>query len=64
MAPSYASISSVSAGLVAEQSSARKLVKYSELAINHILVLTYTVYIFYFILTHTNLLITIGINNI
>ena len=25
---------------------------------------TFTVYIFYFILTHTNLLITIGINNI
>ena len=36
MAPSYAAISSVSAGLVAEQSSARKLAKYSELAINHI----------------------------
>ena len=29
MAPSYAAISSVSAGLVAEQSSARKLAKYS-----------------------------------
>ena len=38
MAPSYAVISSVSAGLVAEQSSARKLSKYSELAINHIFV--------------------------
>ena len=38
MAPSYAAISSVSAGLVAEQSSARKLAKYSELAINHIFV--------------------------
>ena len=36
MAPSYAAISSVSAGLVAEQSSARKLAKYSELAINYI----------------------------
>ena len=35
MAPSYAAISSVSAGLVADQSSARKLAKYSELAINH-----------------------------
>ena len=38
MAPSYAAISSVSTGLVAEQSSARKLSKYSELAINHIFV--------------------------
>ena len=38
MAPSYAAISSVSAGLVAEQSSARKLAKYSELAISHIFV--------------------------
>ena len=38
MAPSYAAISSVSARLVAEQSSARKLAKYSELAINHIFV--------------------------
>ena len=38
MAPSHASISSVSAGLVAEQSSARKLAKYSELAISHIFV--------------------------
>ena len=38
MAPSYAAISSVSAGLVAEQSSARKLSKYSELAISHIFV--------------------------
>ena len=38
MAPSYAAISSVSAGLVAEQSSTRKLAKYSELAINHIFV--------------------------
>ena len=36
MAPPYAAILSVSAGLVAEQSSARKLTKYSELAINHI----------------------------
>ena len=36
--PSYAAISPVSAGLVAEQSSARKLAKYSELAINHIFV--------------------------
>ena len=36
MAPSCAAISSVSAGLVAEQSSARKLAKYSELAICHI----------------------------
>ena len=35
MAPSNAAISSVSAGLVAKQSSARKLAKYSELAINH-----------------------------
>ena len=35
MAPSYAAISSVSAGLVAEQLSARKLAKYSELAINN-----------------------------
>ena len=38
MAPSYAVISPVSAGLVAEQSSASKLAKYSELAINHIFV--------------------------
>ena len=38
MAPSYAAISLVSDGLVAEQSSARKLVKYSELAISHIFV--------------------------
>ena len=38
MAPSYAAISSVSAGLVTEQSSARKLAKYSELAINYIFV--------------------------
>ena len=38
MAPSYAAISSVSAGLVAKQSFARKLSKYSELAINHIFV--------------------------
>ena len=38
MASSYAAISSVSAGLIAEQSSARKLSKYSELAINHIFV--------------------------
>ena len=38
MVPSYAAISSVSAGLVAEQSSARKFAKYSELAINHIFV--------------------------
>ena len=38
MAPSYAAISSVSAGLVAEQSSARKLAKYSELAISYIFV--------------------------
>ena len=35
-APSYAAISSVSTGLVVEQSSARKLAKYSELAISHI----------------------------
>ena len=39
MAPSYAAISSVSAGLVAEQSSTRRLAKYSELAINHIFLL-------------------------
>ena len=38
MAPSYAAISSVSAGLVTKQSSARKLTKFSELAINHIFV--------------------------
>ena len=38
MAPSYAAISSASARLVAEESSARKLVKYSELAISHIFV--------------------------
>ena len=38
MAPSYAAISSVSARLVAEQSTARKLAKYSELAISHIFV--------------------------
>ena len=38
MASSYAAISSVSAGLVAEQSSAHKLAKYSELAISHIFV--------------------------
>ena len=38
MAPSYAAISSVSAGLVAEKSSARKLAKYSEVAISHIFV--------------------------
>ena len=36
-APSYATISSVSAGLVAKQSSTRKLAKYSELVISHIL---------------------------
>ena len=36
--PSYAAISSVSAGLVAEQSSARKLATYSELAISQIFV--------------------------
>ena len=35
---SYTAISSVSASLVAEQSSARKLAKYSELAINHIFI--------------------------
>ena len=35
MAPSYAAISLVSAGLIAEQSPARKLAKYSELTINH-----------------------------
>ena len=35
---SYAAISSVSAELVAEQSFARKLAKYSELAISHIFV--------------------------
>ena len=40
MAPSYAAITSVSAELVTEQSSARKLAKYSELAINHIFVPT------------------------
>ena len=38
VAPSYAAISSVIAGLVAEQSFARKLAKYSELAISHIFV--------------------------
>ena len=38
MAPSNAAISSVSAALVAKQSSARKLAKYSELAISHIFV--------------------------
>ena len=38
MVPSYAAISSVSATLVAEQSFARKLAKYSELAISHIFV--------------------------
>ena len=38
MAPFYAAILSVLAGLVAEQSPARKLAKYSELAINHIFV--------------------------
>ena len=38
MAPSYAAISSVSDGIVAELSSARKLAKYSELAFNHIFV--------------------------
>ena len=38
MAPSYAAISSVSAGLVVKQSSAHKLAKYSELAIIHIFV--------------------------
>ena len=37
-APSYAVISSVSAGLVAEQLSARKLAKYSALTISHIFV--------------------------
>ena len=37
-AQSYAAISSVSAELVAEQSFARKLAKYSELTINHIFV--------------------------
>ena len=36
--PSYAAISSVSAGSVAEQSSARKLAKYNELAISHIFI--------------------------
>ena len=36
MALSYAAILSVSAGLVAEQSTASKLAKYSELVINHI----------------------------
>ena len=35
MAPSYATISSISAGLVAERSFARKLARYSELAISH-----------------------------
>ena len=38
MAPFYATILSLSAGLVAEQSSARKVAKYSELAISHIFV--------------------------
>ena len=38
MAPSYAAISSVSAGLVATQSSACKVAKYSELAISDIFV--------------------------
>ena len=38
MAPSYATIPSVSARLVAEQSSARKLAKYSKLAISHALI--------------------------
>ena len=38
MAPSYAAMSSVYAELVAEQSSTRKLAKYSELAISHIFV--------------------------
>ena len=38
MALSYAAISSESAGLIAEQSSARKLEKYSELVISHIFV--------------------------
>ena len=38
MALSYAAISSISAGLVAEQSPARKLAKYNELAISHIFV--------------------------
>ena len=38
MAPSYLAISLVSTGLVAEQSSARKLAKYSELVISHIFV--------------------------
>ena len=36
MVSSYAIIASVSSGLVAEQSFARKLAKYSELAIRHI----------------------------
>ena len=38
MAPSYAAISSVSAGLVAEQSPTRKLMKFSELTIGHIFI--------------------------
>ena len=38
MTPSYAAILSVSAGLAADQSSARKLAKYCELAISHIFV--------------------------
>ena len=38
MAPFYAAISSVFAGLVAEQSSTRKLTKYNELAISYIFV--------------------------
>ena len=38
MPPSYAEISSVSAGIVVEQSPARKVAKYSELAIIHIFV--------------------------
>ena len=38
MAPSYAAISLVSAGLVAEKLFARQLAKYSELAIIHIFI--------------------------
>ena len=38
MALSYATISSVSAGIVIEQSFARKYAKYSELTISHIFV--------------------------
>ena len=36
MAPSYATISPVSAGIVAEQSPPRQVAKYNELAMGHI----------------------------